>query len=316
MLETMPRIVPIPAALRVATFTLDTARSFGITSSRLRGSDIAHPFHGVHSAHPINEDVVTRARAYLPRLASGHVFSHATAVGILEAPLPAAANTQPLDIAVAWPKTPPKTRGIRGHAIRTGLARSVTYQGLPIVAPDDAWCQLAGVLGFEDLVAVGDYLVSGNVWHGRTRRPFATLPELVASVQRHAGNRGIRSARLALPYIRSGVDARPESHLRLMLLAAGLPEPLIGDPTPVAGGLVLHPDLKLKRWRVLFEYEGELHFTDPRRAKLDVSRRELFEDANWRVIRVTSDDVYVQPRRFISRVREILASRETVGISE
>lgn len=312
----MPRIIPIPAALRVATFTLDTARSFGVTSSRLRGPDIAHPFHGVNSAHPVSEDVVARARAYLPRLASGHVFSHATAVEILEAPLPAVRKTQPLDIAVEWPKTPPRTRGIRGHAIRTGLDRASTCQGLPIVAPDDAWCQLAGVLSFEDLVAVGDYLLSGNVWHGGARRPFVTLNELVASVQRHAGNRGIRSARLALPLIRSGVDARPESHLRLTLLAAGLPEPPIGDPTPVAGGLVLHPDLKLKRWRVVFEYEGELHFTDPRRAKLDVSRRELFEDAGWRVIRVTSDDIFVHPQRFISRVREILASREAVGIRE
>jgi hypothetical protein len=314
MLETMPRIVPIPAALRVGSFTLDTARSFGVTSSRLRGPDISHPFHGVNSARPVKEDVVARARAYVPRLTSGQAFSHATAVGILEAPLPAECERQPLDVAVAWPKSPPRTRGIRGHAVRTGLVRAANYRGLPIVAPDDAWCQLADVLSFEDLVSVGDYLLSGNVWHGSARRPFVTLDELVASVQRHAGSRGIRSARLALPLIRSGVDARPESHLRLMLRAAGLPEPLIGDPTPVAGGRVLHPDLKLKRWRVVFEYEGELHFTDPRRAKLDVSRRELFEDAGWRVIRVTSEDVFIHPQRFIRRVRAILASREAVGI--
>jgi hypothetical protein len=314
MLDDMPRIVPLPDALRVTAFTLSTARSFGVTSSRLRGPDITHPFHGVNIAHPIKEDVVARARAYLPRLTSGQAFSHATAVGILEAPLPAECQTQPLDIAVSWPKTPPRTRGVRGHAVRTEVVRVSKYQGLPIVAPDDAWCQLAEVLGFEDLVAVGDYLLSGNVWHGSDRQPFVTLDELEASVQRHAGNRGIRSARQALPLIRSGVDARPESHLRLLFLSAGLPEPLIADPTPVAGGLVLHPDLKLKRWRVVFEYEGELHFTDPRRAKLDVSRRELLEAAGWRVVRVTSEDVFVHPQRFIRRVREILASREAAGI--
>lgn len=309
MLDVMPKVVPIPEHLRATSFTLETAHAFGVTSGRLRGPDIAHPFHGVNAVHQIADDVESLARAYMPRLAVGQYFSHVTAARILEAPLPQSCDTRTLDITVAWPRTPPRTRNVRGHSSRPGLVSTTIHHGLPIVAAADIWCQLASVLTREDLVAVGDYLLSGNVWHGNARAPFATIDDMVASVQRHARSRGATRARWALPLIRTKVDARPESLLRLLFRSAGLPEPLIGDPTPVAGGLILHPDLKLERWRVVFEYEGELHFTDPRQARLDINRRRMLEAAGWTVVRVTSDDVFVHPDRFIREVRAILASR-------
>lgn len=45
-----------------------------------------------------------------------------------------------------------------------------------------------------------------------------------------------------------GIRGRPESRMQLLLIASGLPEPLIADPIPVAGGILLHPNLKLTRW--------------------------------------------------------------------
>jgi hypothetical protein len=188
-----------------------------------------------------------------------------------------------------------------------------TAFGFALVAPPDAWCQLAADLPREELVAVGDYFLSGDVKDGRHRAPLSTLAELQDAVDRHAGGRGVGKLRWALPRLRTGVDSRPESLLRLLLVSAGLPEPLVSDPTPVAGGVVLHPDLKLPRWRVVLEYEGEDHWRDRRQWARDQQRRELLEEAGWKVIRVFSADLFVDPRSFVSRVKGVLRSRAALG---
>ena len=41
----------------------------------------------------------------------------------------------------------------------------------------------------------------------------------------------------------------------------------------------------------------------------DLQRRELFEDAGWRVIRVTSADLFGSPDAFVARVRALRRSR-------
>jgi very-short-patch-repair endonuclease len=72
---------------------------------------------------------------------------------------------------------------------------------------------------------------------------------------------------------------------------------------------VLHPDLAYPEWRVVLEYEGDGHRTDPQQWRRDISRREAFEDAGWRVIRVTGGDVLTEPEAFLARVCRILAQR-------
>lgn len=116
----------------------------------------------------------------------------------------------------------------------------------------------------------------------------------------------------ALPRLRYGVDSRPESRMRLLLVAGGIPEPLINAPTLVEGGTrVLHGDLTLEKWRVVLDYEGDGHRTSKRQFRDDIERRELFESAGRRVIRVTADDIFLRPDVFLARVRRILAERET-----
>jgi hypothetical protein len=249
------------------------------------------------------QSIAERVRAFQVRMTPGQVFSHETAAALYEALLPSGTLGELIDVSVPWPRTPPQTRGVRGHALRPDSVFVREYRRAALIAPADVWCQLADRLRREDLVAVGDYLISGSVWHGPHRQPFTTSAEIAASVARHAGTRGAKARAWALPLLRESVDSRPETRMRLLLMASGFPEPLIADPTPVAGGLVLHPDLKLRQWKIVFEYEGEEHFTDIRRWRSDISRRELFEEVGWRVIRVTSDDLFVNPGAFIARVR-------------
>jgi hypothetical protein len=240
----------------------------------------------------------------------GQFFAGWTAARVWRAPLPRGFGGRPLVVGVVSPRTPPRARGARGIRVAPGRVRVRTAFGFALVSPSDAWCQLASELSQDELVAIGDYFLSGDVRDGKHRRPLATLAELAEAVERHSRGRGVAKLRRALPCVRTGVDSRPESLLRLLLVAAGIPEPLVNDPTPVDGGRrELRPDLKLPRWRVVFEYEGEDHWRDRRQWVRDQQRRELFEEAGWKVIRVFDADLFLTPEDFIRRVVAVLRAR-------
>jgi hypothetical protein len=108
--------------------------------------------------------------------------------------------------------------------------------------------------------------------------------------------------------VRVGAESRPETLLRLCIVDAGLPEPEVGVAVPVATGtVVLHPDLAYPGLRIAIEYEGERH-RDPGRWERDIERRELFEDAGWRVIRVTAAGL-ADPAALIDRIRRVRTTR-------
>lgn len=300
----------LPPELAGGPFLVSDATRYGVTPGRLRSSDLVRPHRGVRSAGDRTDDVIGWCRDYAVLMAPSHAFSHATAGLLYRMPLPSPEQRQVLHVTVPPGSQPPRGRGVIGHEDRC-LESRMRVAGFLVCAPADTWCQLAATLRFEDLVAVGDYLISGMRTDVGREPPLTTLAELTAAVGRRAGGRGVRHMRMALPLLRTRVDSRPETLTRLLLVASGLPEPLIGDPTLVDGGAyTLHPDLKYVKWRVVFEYEGDGHRTDPRRFRADITRLERFEAAGWHVIRVTADDLFLHPTAFIARVRAILLDRE------
>ena len=62
--------------------------------------------------------------------------------------------------------------------------------------------------------------------------------------------------------------------------------------------------------RLAFDYEGDDHRVRRDVWLRDIERRELMEDAGWRVIRVTAADLFTHPDAFIGRVRRIIAGRQ------
>lgn len=266
------------------------------------------PFTGVRAVGLDLESVSDRALAYSPLLREGDAFSHATAAALYGLPLPDL--TTEVHIISQPGVSRARTRGVVGHEASERFA-VVARDALPVVAPELAWCQLAGSLSRDDLVAVGDAIVSGHRLTGGGRSaPLSTIDELASAVRVWGRRRGARTLASALPLIRTGVDSRPESLTRLCVIDAGFPEPLVNDPTSVARGRVLHPDLKWRRWRTLLEYEGDGHRTDRRRWKHDLARKGDFEAAGWIVIRVTSDDLFVDRAAFIARVRGVIRLAE------
>lgn len=238
--------------------------------------------------------------AYEPIGAHGFAFSHVTAARLWGIPLPAPVErARELHVSVPNSIAPPRMRGVIGH--RLGAAPTVLWAGLRLVTPVATWLQLAPTLTVDQLVVAGDFLV-------RRKRAWATLAEVQHAVATARGMPGIRTARMALCDIRPGTDSPPESQLRLILLRAGLPEPQIGYTLHLDGAFVGTPDLAYVAEKVAIEYEGEGHRLDPDTFANDIDRRERFEEAGWRVVRVTSRHL-IAPRQLSERIRVILALR-------
>ncbi|MFK3670254.1 hypothetical protein ACI2IX_08770 [Leifsonia aquatica] len=245
-------------------------------------------------------DIIARCLAYLRVMPGDAFFSHQTAAALLGVPLPPGIADEQLHVAVAFPRTPPRGRGVVGHSL--GSVEGFLVGNLPISQPAHVWCQLSGVLEREDLVAAGDFLVGG-----RNRSPLVTDDDLAALAADLHRTKGARSRTWALQRIRFGADSRPESLLRLLLEGLGFEGVHVNAPIGVDGGrLVLHPDLSVRQLRLAFEYEGDGHRVDQRQWYLDIERRELLEAEGWRVVRVTARDLFHERAAFVERLQRFV----------
>ena len=103
------------------------------------------------------------------------------------------------------------------------------------------------------------------------------------------------------------VDSPRESLLRLILVAGGLPEPEVQFAVRTAQG-IRHADLGYRDARLLIEYQGDDHRTSRKRWLEDVTRRQLFEDAGYRVIEIGAADL-ADEAALVARVRRALQGR-------
>lgn len=305
----IPSALP-PSLVGTAFLTTDET---GVSRSRLRGTDVQHPSRGVRAVGLDAQNVRDRCRSYAPRMPFGQAFSQVTAAQLYRIPLPPRwEHSTLLDVAVNEHDEPPDVVGVRGHRFTGVDARIRLFRGFWVTEPATTWCRLGAILSPYDLVAAGDFLVSGRLTNTGREAPLATLEELNGAVLAFAGQRGVRNARAALPRVRTDVDSRPESWTRLILVDAGLPEPIVNLPLYSTDGERLgKPDLAYPWARILFEYEGDEHRVSKSRFRRDIARRERFEANGWRVIRVIPDDVFAHAGAFIARVRRILKQQKS-----
>lgn len=287
---------PLPPEIAGQHFTVTDAMDLGVGRGRLRGPDLGRPFHGVRGSRASLELIeACRAYASLQRV---DAFSHTTAAELYGAPLPSRLRHRPgddLHVTVPGTMRARQLAGVVGHASTRFIA--VELEGLPLIAPDRTWLDLAAMLTVEQLVAVGDFFVGG-------REPLCEIDDL-RRMARTPRARGVRTARLAVESVRRGVESPQESMLRLALIGAGLPEPEINYTVLDANGRFLaRVDLAYPQFMIALEYEGDHHRTDRTTWRKDITRRESIEDVGWRMIRVTIDDLYATPAGLVRRIRQ------------
>lgn len=308
-LVTRPR--PLPEALRTRPFTVREARLLRVGERRLRAQDLERPFHGVRTiADSHGEDGLDRrgrqilaCRNFAPLLRDGDRFSHVSALALHDLPLPLAHEHDDV-LHVARPSGAGVIRrsGIITHRV-IGDPEIRHRAGLPVSAPADLFLQLAALVPLDDLVAVGDALVLEKRMPGGNRqRPIVRLPHLREAAEAAKG-RGSRVAREAVELVRPGVESPMESRLRLLVIRAGLPEPVAGAVVRDSGGRLLgYADLLWPERRLVLEYDGDQHRSDRRQFERDIHRIEEFGEAGFEVIRVRRDGLLLDPIATTERV--------------
>lgn len=231
------------------------------------------------------DSIHARALALSARMTPDQYFSHTTAAVLLGLRMPEGFRDPELHVTSVRPHRAPRLDGVAGH--ESGPASLVTVDGMPVENPLGTWIRLAASLSLDELIVMGDGLV-------RRTRPLATMEHLGRAVAGYPG-RGIRTLRAAFSQVRPGTDSARETHLRLIVIRAGYPEPEVnGIIRNSHGAEIARGDLVFRQYRSILEYEGRQHSEDPRQFAIDISRLDDLMDERWRVIRV---DRYLMARR-------------------
>jgi hypothetical protein len=134
----------------------------------------------------------------------------------------------------------------------------------------------------------------------------AGLPatDLAAYTGSHPGWRGVRRAAAALRYADGAAESPMESRLRMLLVLAGLPRPIVNEPLyDPAGYFLARPDLRIDS--VLIEFDGRIH----RNGEVfvnDLRRQNSLLSAGYTLLRYSAADVYHRPEAIVLEVRATL----------
>lgn len=312
-------------------FTLSDAIAAGVSPDRLRRRDLESSFRGVYRRlSPTPDHVIAggrhepldwqtehlrKARAFSTLMRDKQwFFCGITAALIWRLPVPNDERTD-LEVAVHAPLRPPKRRGIRGFQVRPALADVRELAITRVTTPSSTWAILGSRCGLHDLVAVGDAVVRRERIP-RTARlqqpPLATLEDLRFEIDR--GRRtGLSRLRQATELIRTGSASAPETHMRLLLTQAGLPEPTLDfDVYDGRGRFLGCSEIAYPGQRTAFEYESEHHRVDRQQWNRDIEKYQDYADAGWRVIRVTSHLLYREPDLLVRQAKHALGRRAAV----
>ena len=177
------------------------------------------------------------------------------------------------------------------------------WRGLPVSAPERLWCELAGVLSLEDLVAVGDFLISRS-------HPLTSHKRLADAAGRYPGRRGLRALRRALELLDGRSESRKESVLRVILEEGGLSGFVPNQWTTTSGGYRYRLDFALLELKIGMEYQSDYHRT-PEQFRADMTRISRLRADGWEVIEVNADDLRDR-QELLQRIRRVIAARENV----
>jgi hypothetical protein len=201
--------------------------------------------------------------------------------------------------------TRPRSAGCIGHRSQ---GRTVIRHGRPVSDPAQTVVECATIWPLDDVVALCDFFVlDPRVLDPLDVRPHTTRDELGRRLAELRGL-GVRAARRAHALSREGVESPMETRLRLLLLRAGIPEPVCGfELTRPGRPPVGWFDLAWPDRRVIAEYDGDQHRTSTHQYERDIRRFDEAAALGWRVIRVRSRGLLATPGDTVARVRAAMS---------
>lgn len=284
-------------------FSVARAIADGATRRELAGHGYLAPAHGARVART-DDGTISRAQ-FLDAVRSvardDQFLSHATAALVHGMPIPLAFQRGPVHLASPTRGHRMRRPGVVGHRLK---AEVVEVDGIRVEHPHDAFIHLATLLPLHPLVAVADWLL-------QERNGVPTSKQaLVERLDHFRGARGLTSLRRAIALARPGVESPRESELRLIITAAGHPEPRCNvDVHDAEGRFLARVDMAWPSLRIALEYDGEHHRLDDHQYARDIDRTAALEREGWIVIRVTKQHMASPATRVLPRVAEAYARR-------
>lgn len=276
-------------------FTRAEARAAGVTDLELAGSRYQQLFRGVHVLAVVEPTLVLRSLAALTVAPTSSVVTHHTAARLWGGVPPDSS-----DIHLTMPDlNRPKIAGIRPHRVKT-MPPSVRRRGLPATSPERTFLDMGRWSDLVDLVVLGDSLVRAGV----------TTPEHLRDAARDWTGYHRALVVRAASFVRDKVDSPMESRLRMLIVLAGLPEPVVNfQVVDVDGRVQYRIDLSFPDQRLGIEFDGRHHIEREGQWEGDLLRREDLEAQDWKFVVVLGSQVYGDPRGVLSRIEAAMRSR-------
>lgn len=288
----------MPTLASQSPFTRRQALDMGLTDAVLRGPTYQSVLTGVYLEASLPVTLAVRAQAALLVAPAGAVVARQTAARLWGGVVPDSP-----DVHLLVPRGRRFRRGgvnARETHVNGASISSVRRGGLPLTGPVRTFLDLAAELTLVELVVLGDTLV---------RRHVTTCADLVAGARRER-HRGARRARRAAALVRAGVDSPMESRLRMLVVLAGLPEPVVNHLIRSdIGDWAVRFDLAFPELKVAIEYDGRQHAESTGQWVRDVGRREWLDNEGWRLLVVLSGDIYRHPSKTLERIVGALRDR-------
>lgn len=288
----MPLPATVPMALTSEPFRgSDSVRAGLLTRRQLDSSVWLRLFRDVYIHRDVELTHLMRCRAIAHLMPAGAAVSGASAAHLLGADI-AGANA-PVEITV------PRELRMPGHpgvVIRYSELRPddvVPAHGIPTTSGVRTAFDLARRSGLDYGVVAVDALIQSS---GITLDAIAAYA--AAGRRRwHGGRRLARALALATP----GAESPMETRLRLALVLAGLPMPVLQHCVQDRSGIVARLDLAYVEARLGIEYDGECHL-DPDVVRRDLRRQNALRARGWTLLRFTADDVLRNTARMVAQV--------------
>ena len=217
---------------------------------------------------------------------------------------------RPLHVAVASPDQRNKRRDCRCHLMGGSIPEGafMPIKGdIWVASPELAFCEAAETKSLPELVKLGyelcaSFRINEFTEDTETRQPLTDSVRLLHFCNRFDG-RGAKRARTAARYVRGGTESPMEIALAMLLT---LPRMYGGYGLPLAEpnreiGIAKRGDKRITyryrgdlvwhKQKVIAEYDSNLHHRAPRKISEDAIRRNNLQDAGWRVVTVTWEQV-------------------------
>jgi Protein of unknown function (DUF559) len=282
-------------------FSRADARRAGIPVRHLTSTRFRKLFYDLYIGADLAVTPAVLASAALRISPAGSHASHFTAAEIWGGVVP----DQPLThVSSPHGCTRSERQGVGSHETRRG-SQVVVFRQLRVSSPEQTFIDLATELTLVDLVVLGDSLV-------KMRR--TTTRKIVEAAVAWKG-KGSRLARRAAHLVRAGVDSPMETRLRMLMVLAGLPEPVVNHiEYDAMGAWAKRFDLSYPDLLLIIEYDGRQHAEDDRQWGRDIDRREELDADGWRLIVVRSTGIYTEPGRTLERIVDAMRSCGARGL--